>query len=621
MSPMSTALALTAALGATPYALEKAAQQHVEEVTAAPYTYEITMGGTLDGFNTAQYLDTYSACKRLESKFEPNRYLVLENVGRTDVVCPRIVVNGRRDWYSVDSILAGVLKPGMTEAEQAMAIWAFTASHEVQCHENNRRVGPPYPDPGSHPSRNGFKERANPVKAVNSYYCSGCSLSAANFVVLCRQAGLIARAVWMCPAHEYEIHCVGEVLYDGGWHLFDPECRCFYLEADNRTVASYETLHKNPSLAARTHEGGFASPGMKNHAPHYEKYYPPHVMPVEEWTGTMGMTLRPGEKFVWRWLHQGKFRCGDNPRNRGNLPYRLANGKMIYRPPLDESTFRRGIVSAHNIRLASPRGEHGRLQPEVEGTPAWVIYKVASPYPIVGGLVGGEFVRNGEGDPCRVCVSVRGTDWIEVWSADGTGRLEPHVAIDDALDPGPTPAIYDYYVKLELESQASPEDACIEAVYLETDVQMAATSLASLSAGTNRVVYRDESTGPRRVRITHGWQESSLTRPPFPPARPIAPDDSGEIALSSLERLTWEAAVDPDGESIADYHVQVSPRADMLHPVSANLDRITGSSKPEWSLPEGWLVPGRTYYWRVRAVDAWGAWSDWSTVWTFTVGK
>jgi len=90
----------------------------------------------------------------------------------------------------------------------------------------------------------------------------------------------------------------------------------------------------------------------------------------------------------------------------------------------------------------------------------------------------------------------------------------------------------------------------------------------------------------------------------------MSPIFTAEIALSSLARLTWEAAVDPDGDPIADYHVQVSPRADMLHPVSPNLDRITGSSKPEWSLPEGWLAKGRTYYWRVRAVDAWGAWSD-----------
>ena len=102
MSLISAAMALTAALGATPYTLQKAAREHVEDVTTPTHTYEITMGGTLDGFNTAHYLDTYGGSKRLKSKFEPNEYLVIENIGETDVVNPRIVINGRRDWHSAD---------------------------------------------------------------------------------------------------------------------------------------------------------------------------------------------------------------------------------------------------------------------------------------------------------------------------------------------------------------------------------------------------------------------------------------------------------------------------------------------------------------------------------------
>ena len=617
--PLAAAVGLCLAASPAPYVLEQAPREHVEEITAATHTYEVTLGGTLDGFNTAQYLDTYSACKRLQSKFEPNEYLVLENVGQSDVVGPRIVVNGRRDWYSVDSILAGVVKPGMTDAEKAMAIWAFTASHDVQCHENNRRVGPPYPDPESHPSRNEFRERADPVKAANCYYCSGCSLSAANFVVLCRQAGLAARAVWMCSLDQYATHCVGEVLYDGAWHLFDPERRSFYLEADNQTIASYRTLHENPALAARVIDGGCASPGMKTHAPDYEKYYPPHAMPVEQWTSTMSMTLRPGEKFIWRWDHQGKFRCGENPRNRGNLPYGLANGKLIYRPPLAPSTFWRGIVSSHNVVLAPANGGPARIHPEAPGSPARVIYKVKSPYPIVGGVVGGRFSRTSDRDACRIYVAVRDTDWIEVWSAAAPGEHEPYVAIDDVLDPQPNPAIYEYYVKLELQTHGSPGDACATGVYLETDVQMAVTSLASLAVGPNRVVYRDESKGPRQVRVTHGWRESSATRPPLAPAAPVVPTDGNKTEGPSPEKLAWQPAVDPDGDAIADYHVQVSPRADVLHAVSPNLDRLTSSANPEWPLPQGWLTEGRTYYWRVRAVDAWGAWSAWSDVWSFTV--
>ena len=81
--------------------------------------------------------------------------------------------------------------------------------------------------------------------------------------------------------------------------------------------------------------------------------------------------------------------------------------------------------------------------------------------------------------------------------------------------------------------------------------------------------------------------------------------------------LTWEAATDPDGDAIADYHVQVSPRPDMLHPVSPNFDRISFSPDPTWPVPEGWLLEGRPYYWRVRARDARGVWSRWGAVWTF----
>ena len=65
----------------------------------------------------------------------------------------------------------------MTDAEKAMAVWKHAAGNEVQCHENNRRVGPFYPEDQSHPWRNTFKERGDPVRAANCYYCSGCQLS------------------------------------------------------------------------------------------------------------------------------------------------------------------------------------------------------------------------------------------------------------------------------------------------------------------------------------------------------------------------------------------------------------------------------------------------------------
>ena len=611
--PSATIIGLL--LQVAPYRLDEAPRLHVEEIDASAHNYEITLGGTLDGFNTAEYLETYSACRRVQSKFEPNRYLVIENIGETDVVNPRIVVSGRNDWFSVDSILAGIVGPKMTDAEKAMAVWQFTADHQVQCHENNRRVGPPHPEPDSHPSRNTFSERANPVKAANCYYCSGCSLAAANFVILCRHAGLSARAVWMCPLNTYATHCVGEAWYDGGWHLFDPECRGFYLEADNTTVASYETLHEEPRLAARIHLGGFASRGMKLYADEFAKFYPPRVMPVEDWTSTMAITLRPGEQFIWRWKNDGKFRYGDNPRNRDYPPYQLANGKIVYRPVLRGRAFERALVSAQNVVTVEGSNGRGRVLPQIATQPGFAVYKVSSPYPIVGGIVGGRFFTKTARDGCRILLATGDLDWREVWSAGKEGSTETFVAVDDVLDPKTKPAIYDYYVKFEITAQSSTADAYINAIYLETDVQMSAVALPALSLGENRVVYSDES-ADRRVRITHGWEESSATRPPLPPAGQVS-DPARPVPVT----LAWQPSDDPDGDAVADYHVQVSPRRDMRHPVSPNLDRIIGSSESQWKLPPGWLVEGRTYYWRVRAVDAWGAWSPWSTVWEFTAGS
>jgi hypothetical protein len=611
-----------------PYVVARAAHEYVETVGAGAHSYEIRVGGTLDEFNTAGYPDTYGGSMRLESKFQPNDYLVIENVGEMDAVNPRIVVNGRRSWFSADDILAGILKSDMSEAEKAMAIWAFTGAHEVQAHDNNRRVGPAYPAVGtetdnhetSHPSRNTFQERANPVKAANSYYCSGCSLSAANFVVLCRHAGLVSRAVWMSALDTYRNHCVGEVWYDGGWHLFDPELRAFFLEADNTTVASYESLHRNPSLESRTHKGGFAGKGMPPHAPEYGKYFPPHVMPVEQWLSTMAMTLRPGESFVRRWDHVGKYRYGDNVRGKSNLvPYQLANGRLIYRPRLSGPAFWRGAVSGQNIRLAQQEGQAPRVHPEVVAAAGCVLYRIRSPYPMVGGAVSGTFLRKSEADACRICVSVHDSDWTDVWSADGIGELKPRVALDAVMNPRATAAIYDYYVRFELRAASEPTDAALSEICIETDVQMAATALPSLSVGVNKVEYRDESDPGAKVRITHGWHESTATRPPLPPAGPVTPGDGGEVDPASLATFSWQPATDPDGQAIADYHIQVSPRADMLHAVSPNFDRLTFSGKPEWKIPEGWLVNGRRYYWRVRARDEWGAWSDWSPVRQFRV--
>jgi len=599
-------------------------KEHSKLITEDSHSYQIKMGGTLDEFNTAEFLETYNNNMRLESKFQPNKYVIIENVGDTEVINPRIVVNGRRNWFSADDIIASVTKPGMADAEKVMALHMFLSNHWVQAHENDRRPGPEIPGDESHPSRNDFAERADPVKAVNCYYCGGCQYEAVNLVILARCAGFAARPVWLNTLDRYGAHCLAEVFYDGGWHLFDPDQRTFYLDTDNTTVASFERLHNNPSLVDRTHDGGFASSGLKKRGHQYKKIWPGHIMAVDTWATSIDMTLRPGEKFIYRWGHIGKYRCGTNRRNirpsrpQGLLPYQLSNSKIIYKPRLDDTElFYRGIFSDLNIRLIND-SEGARLQQEIAGRAGFVIYKISSPWPIVGGNVSAKFYRKTEQDNYRIYISAHDSNWTELFSGRGTGQYETTRDLDDYINPLPTTAVCDYYLKFEIEAKESPGDAWISDIKIETDVQISATSLPSLSVGDNEIVYRDDTPGSRKVRITHNWTESSETVPPGPPKKAITPTNGRAVKLSELAELVWSAATDTDGEVI-DYHIQVSPRADFLWPVSPNFDRITGSAETKWSIPQGWFVPGRTYYWRLRAKDNWGAWSRWGDTWKFKI--
>jgi len=297
---------------------------------------------------------------------------------------------------------------------------------------------------------------------------------------------------------------------------------------------------------------------------------------------------------------------------------------MIYTAKLRADLFEKNIFKSENIHSVINTDGVPQLQPVEAGKPAYVIYKASTPYPIVGAHVGGEVMLNTAEDTARFYASVyEPNDFKEIFFARGHKILrertwDRQIHIDDILNPKPTKAIYQYYVKYEVFAKENCEDAVINEIYLQTDVQMSGTALPSLSVGVNSVSYRDDSGRGSLVEVTHGWKESSITKLPSVPAGPVEPNDGGVVGLKSLRTLAWKAATDPDG-SIVHYHIQVSPRADMLYPVSPNFDRITFAQHPLWPVPKGWLIEGQKYYWRVRSRDNWGVWSRWSKVWSFKI--
>ncbi|HKB01522.1 MAG TPA: hypothetical protein VKD90_04840, partial [Gemmataceae bacterium] len=181
------------------------------------------------------------------------------------------------------------------------------------------------------------------------------------------------------------------------------------------------------------------------------------------------------------------------------------------------------------------------------------------------------------------------------------------------------PPLYRYQVKCELDDQAS-----LRKVAIVNDLQMAPLALPGMAVGENRFTYTDETPGPRQVRLTHEWVERSLSRPPRAPATTVYPTDGGR-ADDTAVAFEWRPAEDPDGDTIADYHFQLSDRPDMAWPLSSNFEKLVSNTadrrRAGYRLPYlGLLTPGVTYYWRVRAKDAQGVWGPWGATWSFTAG-
>jgi hypothetical protein len=143
-----------------------------------------------------------------------------------------------------------------------------------------------------------------------------------------------------------------------------------------------------------------------------------------------------------------------------------------------------------------------------------------------------------------------------------------------------------------------------------------------MGVGTNGFTYTDETAGTRRVRITHEWVERSASRPPDAPAEPIFRPSGGEIEGTELA-FRWRPARDPDGDAIADYHFELSGRADMKWPLSMSfaklISRTSDAGQPRYTIPgPGLLNPDTAYFWHVRARDDKGVWGPWSPTWRFT---
>jgi len=589
---MSTVIVLASGAGDTlaPWSTNTlpgdVARAHVEQITTGLHKYTVTQAGTMDGRNCRSPMGCGIAREgAFLQTWESNRSVRLENVGQTEVVNPWLS-NGRNNFRNVEEIVSAAVTPDMSDAEKAFALWF----QEIQYRHHS---------PGDN------NELGDPVKVLNVYGYNTCGNDSICLATLWRKAGLK-----VAPARALG-HCISQAFCDNRWHFYDGDMHSVYLLRDNVTVAGEQDIVRDHDLVKRTHSKGILFPDTWWDGQGMCAMYFYEGSVSGERGGkadtTMNMVLRPGEAIVWRWGQAAP------PKHHGALytmpTYQnvIYNGLWEYRPDFSQEGWRKGADAVENVTS----GADGLTA--MEGKTGTIVWTIRSPYVFVGGRI------EAEGADAKFSISVDGKTWQAV-----KNDLDKSFSIVG-------PARYQYQLKCQLAGAAR-----LRRLAIINDVQMAPMTLPEMVVGENAFTYSDQSTGDRKVRITHRWVERSASRPPQAPAAPVYPPDGGQSNGTDVV-FQWAAATDPDGETIGDYHFELSGRADMRFPLSmcfyklisrtadavkekgkdAASDKVTVKAQYTLSQP-GLLTPGQQYFWRVRAMDDKGVWGPWSKTWSFT---
>ena len=453
-------------------------RQNLADLTLA--VNRLTPGGPpRPGKSHRKRVSESGAVYRIRPKGEvQNRTVTIQNRGQDVVVNPRVVVNGRRDWFSAASILKEALEPGMSKREVAIAIWRFLKDNRYHNH------------PGRH------DEVCDPVRFLNVYGYGLCGVSATNFMLLCEQAGLKAR-VWGLSGH-----VVPEAHFDGSWHMLDPDGEIYYLDDDGETISSVATLEQRSDIIRKYPSPYYTDADNlvriytttedNRRVPHYEK-------PPGSWH-TLSYTLRPGESLMRSWDNWGRYFVVD--RKWPADPARYGNGRWTFEPVFKGGLFRKGAESVRGVRVEQTDGGRA-LAPSRPGRQGVLVYRFASPYPFLDGTVevAGEIEGKGR---LGVAFSEDGEVWQTVWSEKSAGRIRAGIPMGRYFPNGYLQPVYTYFLKVTL---SAPEGGGVQVRRLQfsSDVQVAPHSLPALEAGENEVRYVDETAKERDVEVVFGY--------------------------------------------------------------------------------------------------------------------
>lgn len=399
---------------------------------------------------------------------------------------PSVFVQGT-SGLNRDSILSFVRSGGtLTDEQFALATWKFISQHN----QHYCVAGAP---------GDLFGEAVDPMRLLHGYGFTCCEQASYILVWLWRGAGYQARAVSMT------FHEVPEIFYSGVWHMYDADHKVYYLEKDNKTVASVADVIANPSLVARTADAngddpiGYSAQWM---ADQYAAANPGYY--YNTFSDETTYSLRSSQTFTLRSENATTRIFHGNYSGSAPLPSDAVNsGQFDWALDFARPDWQNLTVGSDGVETLSSATD--TFLTNSSTTSGFVIYSFSSPFPIFSLAVNGTVYLKDSTAAVNAYLLPGGSPWsaafpmnAKVGSADQTTADLTSAALGQ----------YSYSLMLRLSGN-EPHAAQIGAVHITSEVQVAKMLFPNLVPGTtNHLTYQDWSpaTSKHDVEVSVGVQ-------------------------------------------------------------------------------------------------------------------
>ena len=162
-------------------------KSHVQDITTSPNTYNLALGGTIDGKMCTTLPGVWEP---YEQTWESSRSIRMENAGAAKVINPWLKI-GPIDFYSQETMANSVVEGLATDREKALAIFYFYITHRF--HKGNGDNG----------------AQGDVSQAINVFGFNTCGNSTLCVADLLSKTGMTDFIFSHCPGH-----CVPQAFFD-----------------------------------------------------------------------------------------------------------------------------------------------------------------------------------------------------------------------------------------------------------------------------------------------------------------------------------------------------------------------------------------------------------------------